>query len=137
MDANSEVLEKELVYTIVNCALAVHNTVGHGLREKTYERALCVEFRHRGISFTQQSTYAVKYRGEIVDEYIPDLEIEGRVIVETKTIETITDVERGQVINYLRITGLKVGIIINFKHARLEWERIVLDSGAPIRVNSR
>jgi GxxExxY protein len=124
----AELIEKDLVYRIVGSSLAVLKELGHGLREKTYERALCVEFRHQGIAFSQQVAHPVHYRGEQIDEYIPDLEVEGRVIVDTKTIPCITDTERGQMINYLRVTGLKVGLIINFKNPKLEWERIVLDS---------
>ena len=127
MDANKTVLEKELVFSIVGAAMAVQNALGHGLREKTYERALCVELAHMGLRFSQQAAFPVVYRGEVIDEYIPDLLVDDRVIVDVKTIEKITDIERGQIINYLRVTGLKVGVLINFKHAKLEWERVVLD----------
>jgi GxxExxY protein len=65
-------------------------------------------------------------RGELVGEYIPDLVVQQKLIVDIKTIDHITDHERGQMLNYLRITTLPVGIILNFKHARLEWERLVL-----------
>ena len=123
----AELLEKDLVFKIVGCAMKVHSEIRHGLREKTYERALCVELRHSDISFNQQAVFPVFYRRELVDEYIPDLEIEKKVLVDTKTIEAITDIERGQMLNYLRITGHKVGLIINFKHPSLQWERIVLD----------
>lgn len=70
----TELLEKGLVYKIVGCAIAVHNELGHGLREKTYERALCVEFNCQGIKYSQQTKYPVFYRNEKVDEYVPDLE---------------------------------------------------------------
>ncbi|HXG38555.1 MAG TPA: GxxExxY protein [Bacteroidota bacterium] len=123
----AELLEKDLVYRIVGCAMTVHNTIGPGLREKTYENALCVELRYQGIRYRQQSRYPVQYRNEIIDEFVPDLVVEERVIVDTKTAETIIDDHRGTMLNYLRITGLKVGVIINFKNRKLEWERIVLD----------
>lgn len=124
----ADLIEKDLVYQIVGCAVRVHSEVGRGLREKTYERALCIELQHSGLAFSQQTSYPVLYRGVLVDEYIPDLVVECRVLVDTKTIERITDVERGQMLNYLRVTGFKVGLIINFKHGSLEWERVVLDS---------
>ncbi|HXG37820.1 MAG TPA: GxxExxY protein [Bacteroidota bacterium] len=123
----AELLEKELVYRIIGCALTVHKTLGPGLREKTYENALCVEFRRERIAFNQQARYPVLYRGEHVDEFVPDLVVEQRVIVDTKTVELITNDHRGVMINYLRITRLKVGLIINFKNRTMEWERIVLD----------
>lgn len=107
--------------------MEVHNELGHGLREKTYERALCREFGLRGIAYSQQAVYSVFYKGEKIDDYIPDLIVEERVVTDAKTIEAIVDEERGKMLNYLNITGLKVGLIINFKHPKLEWERIVLD----------
>jgi len=126
MDANKPLLEKELVFQIVGCSMEVLNELGHGLREKTYERALCIEFRLQDIAFTQQAIYPVCYKGIKVDDYIPDLVAEGRVVVDTKTIETIGDVEIGKMLNYLHVTGLKVGLIINFKNPKLEWKRVVL-----------
>lgn len=120
-------LEKELVYKLTGAAMAVLNGLGHGLREKTYERALVLELRHLGIQSDCQRVFPVIYRGEKIDEYIPDLTVEDRVIIETKTVESITDEHRGQVLNYLKITSLPVGVIFNFKHPKLQWERIVLE----------
>jgi GxxExxY protein len=126
MDANHQLEEKDLVFQIVGCSMEVLNELGHGLREKTYERALCVEFRLQEIRFSQQAIYPVHYKGEKIDDYIPDLIVEGRVVVDTKTIESIGDDEAGQMLNYLRITGLKVGLLINFKHSKLQWKRVIL-----------
>jgi len=94
--------------------------------EKPYGNALCVELGLRGIPYSQQLRFDVIYKEVLVGEYIPDLIAFHQVVIETKTIPEITDHERGQVINYLRITGLKVGVLLNFKHAKLEWERLVL-----------
>ncbi|MGB9475199.1 MAG: GxxExxY protein [Candidatus Udaeobacter sp.] len=110
------------MYAVVGCAIEVLNVRGHGLHEKIYENCLCAEFRLRGIPFTQQERHQVLYKGE----YVPDLVVEQKLIVDTNTIDRITDHERGQMLNYPRITTLPVGIILNFKHARLEWERLVL-----------
>ena len=126
MDANKQLEEEELVYRIVGCAMEVHNEIGHGLREKTYERALCREFDLKPIEYSQQAIFPVEYKGVKVDEYIPDLIVESRVVVDTKTIEGIGKDEIGKILNYLKITKLKVGLIINFKHAKLEWKRVVL-----------
>ncbi len=112
----------------MGCAMEVHNELGHGLREKTYERALCREFHLQAILYGQQAVYSVFYKGEKIDDYIPDLVVEERVVVDVKTMEVIGDAERGKMLNYLKITGLKVGLIINFKHSKLQWERIVLDA---------
>lgn len=70
------------------------------------------------------------YKNELVGEYVPDLVVQRKLIVDTKTIDRITDHERGQMLNYLRIASLPVGILLNFKHARLEWERLVLTDEA-------
>jgi GxxExxY protein len=127
MDANKrELLLQKEVYAVVGCAIEVLNVRGHGLHEKIYENCLCVEFRLRNISYNQQERHQVLYKGELVGEYIPDLVVQQKLIVDTKTIDSITDHERGQMLNYLRITTLPVGIILNFKHARLEWEGLVL-----------
>lgn len=117
-------IEKELVFRIMGCAMTVHNALGP---EKTYENALCVEFRHQGINYSQQCMYPVFYREVLIDEFIPDLVVDGRVIIDNKTVDSIHDVHRGTMLNYLRITGIAVGLIINFKNQRLEWERLVLD----------
>jgi len=114
---------------VVGCAMAVLNELGHGLREKTYERALCIELRHQGLGLQQQHIYPVYYRGEHIDDYIPDLEVDDRLIVEAKTVEKIIDEHIGQVLNYLKITGIEAGVILNFKHAKLEWKKIVLQEG--------
>lgn len=130
MDANEhEYVENELCYKVTGCAMAVLNDIGHGLREKTYERGLCVEFEAQKISYNSQHIYPVNYKGRKIDDYIPDLEVEGKLIVETKVVEAITDEHVGQVINYLKITGMKVGLILNFKHAKLQWKKVVLTEG--------
>jgi GxxExxY protein len=138
MDTNeSELIFKEEVYAIVGCAIEVLNVRGHGLHEKIYENCLCVEFRQHGMDYTQQERHRVLYKGEVVGEYIPDLVVKKRLIVDTKTIDRITDHERGQMLNYLRITGLPVGLILNFKHARLEWERLILTKEPRMDANER
>jgi GxxExxY protein len=126
MNANDELLFKDEVYQLVGCAIEVLNGLGHGLHEKPYENALVVEFGLRKIPFTQQPRYDIVYKHVKIGEYVPDLIAFVAVVVDTKVIDAITDHERGQMLNYLRISGLKVGVILNFKPAKLEWERIVL-----------
>src|SRR5665213_1830721 len=127
MDANEELLLKSEVYQIVGCAIEVLNELGHGLHEKPYENALVVEFGLRGVPCLQEGRYDVFYKKVKVAEYVPDVVAFGSVVVDTKVIEAITNHERGQMLNYLKITGLKVGVVLNFKRAKLEWERMVLD----------
>jgi GxxExxY protein len=128
MNTNREevLLFKAEVFQIVGCAIEVLNTLGHGLLEKPYENALVVEFELNKIPFRQQPSFDVLYKGQKVGVFVPDLIAFNSVVVDTKVIEQITDHERGLMLNYLRITGLRVGMIINFKHRKLEWERIVL-----------
>ena len=118
--------EAEATHAIIGAAMEVHNAIGFGLHEKPYENALAVEFGLRGIPFTQQENFPVLYKSVEVGRYIPDLIAFGKVVVDTKVIEKITDLEKGRMLNYLRITGIKVGLILNFKHPRLEWARVVL-----------
>ncbi len=117
---------KDEVFQLVGCAMEVLNGIGHGLHEKVYENALVVEFKLRGIAFEQQRRFDVLYKNVLVGEHIPDLITHSAIVADTKVIDRITDHERGQMINYLRNTRLRVGVILNFKHAKLEWERSVL-----------
>jgi GxxExxY protein len=121
-----QLLFKEEVFQIVGCAMEVLNELGHGLLEKPYENALVVEFGLRGIPYTQQPRFDVIYKGVKIGDYIPDLIVFEKIVVDAKTIDRITDVERGQILNYLKITQLKVELILNFKKPKLEWERLVL-----------
>jgi GxxExxY protein len=127
MNTDSEGLYlKDEVYQIAGCAMEVLNQLGHGLPEKPYENALVVEFGLRDMPYKQQPQYDVTYKGAKVGKYIPDLIVFDQIVVDAKVIERITNQEKGQILNYLRITGLKVGVVLNFKRARLEWERFVL-----------
>jgi GxxExxY protein len=85
-----------------------------------------VEFLEAKIPYEQQRRFPVLYKSVQVAEYLPDLIAFGSVIVDPKVIDRITDHERGQMLNYLRITGCQVSLLLNFKHAKLEWQRIVL-----------
>ena len=128
MDANErELLLKEEVFEIVGCAMEVLNELEHGLLEKPYENALVVEFGLRDIPYSQQPRHEVLYKGVVVGEYVPDLIVRNQIVVDTKVIERITNHELGQMMNYLKITGHKVGLILNFKRAKLEWKRVVLE----------
>jgi len=106
--------------------MVVLNTLGHGFLEKPYEKALVRELGIRNIPYKQQARFDVVYKDAVVGEYIPDLVVHDKIIVEMKTIEFITEKNRSQILNYLKATGLKVGLVLNFGNAKLEWERFVL-----------
>ena len=128
MNANTrELLFKDEVHQIVGCAMEVLNTLGHGLLEKPYENALVIEFGLQDIPYKQQPRFDVEYKSVKVGEYVPDLICFDQIVVDTKTIEKITNHEIGQMMNYLKVTGCKLGLLLNFKHAKLEWKRIVLE----------
>ncbi len=116
----------ELTFKVNGCAMDVLNGVGHGFNEKIYENALAVAFKNKNIQFSQQHPFPIMFEGENVGTFIPDFVVENKVIVELKTIEIIGNNEKGQVLNYLRASGLTLGIILNFKHSKLEWKRVVL-----------
>ncbi|MFM2197753.1 MAG: hypothetical protein RLZZ505_1185 [Verrucomicrobiota bacterium] len=116
---------KEETDTIIGCAFAVLNDIGHGYHEKPYENSMVVEFEYRGIPYLQQPRYPIMYRDKQVAEYIPDLIAFGKVIIDTKVIERITDHEIGQMLNYLKTTGLPVRLILNFKNSKLEFRRVI------------
>ncbi|MEW6201386.1 MAG: GxxExxY protein [bacterium] len=123
-DKHELLLENE-TRQIISCAMEVLNNLGHGLLEKPYENALVVEFGLRGIPFKQQPHFDIIYKGVKVGEYAPDLVAFDQIVVDIKVIDKITNHEIGQILNYLKITGLKLGIILNFKRAKLEWKRII------------
>lgn len=111
---------------IIGAAFEVVNVLGHGMLEKPYENAMCVELGQRGVPFEQQRRFDIQYKGVHVGLYIPDLIAYGLIVVETKVVDAITDQDLGQMLNYLRVTGLPVGLILNFKRPRLEFRRVVM-----------
>ena len=123
--ADSQFLLKNETHQIIGSAMEVLNEIGHGFHEKIYENALVVEFGLRHIPVIQQPDFPVIYKSVNVGSYIPDLICFDMVIVDAKTIEEITDHEIGKMLNYLKVTNLQVGLLINFKHPKLEFKRIV------------
>jgi len=133
---NADVLQAEETERIIGCAFTVLNTLGHGFHEKPYEEALVVEFRHQSIHRAQQVHFPLTYRGVKVGEYVPDLIAFEKIVVDTKTIDSITDHEVGRMLNYLKATGLEVGLILNFKRAKLEFRRVALTKPSPPNLQS-
>ena len=119
---------KEEVYAIVGAAIEVHKELGPGFLEAVYQEAMERELIHRGIAFTSQEPLSIKYKGEeLSSHYYADLLCLGQIIVELKALNRFSGQEEAQVLNYLKATGLKVGVLINFgSHGRLEWKRLVM-----------
>lgn len=126
MKAKSSVIYKDLSYDIVSAAIKVHNTLGSGFLEKVYENALTIELRNRGIKCEQQKSLQVFYDNHLVGDYVADILVENKIILELKVVQEISDIHKAQVINYLKATGLRLGIILNFASPRLGFQRIVL-----------
>ena len=115
----------ELTFAVNGCAMDVLNVVGYGFHEKIYENAMAVALQKRKINFSQQMQFKLEYEEQEIGVFIPDLVVEDKIIVELKTIDKIGNNEKGQVLNYLKATNLKLGLIINFKNPKLEWQRVI------------
>jgi len=116
----------DLSYEVIGACMRVHNELGPGLREKPYENALAVELEEQGIDFSQQPVFPICYHGKVVGECIPDFSVCREMLLDAKSVDAIGDNERAQMLNYLRITRYKLGLVVNFRNARLEWDRLVL-----------
>lgn len=114
----------ELTEIIIGCCYEVYNSLGYGFLEKVYENALCVELKQKKIKVEQQKKLTVFYKEEIVGEYIADLIVDDRVVVELKTIEKLAQIHRSQVLNYIKATNKKLGLLINFSPVTVEVKRI-------------
>ena len=112
---------------IIGRALAVANTLGPGFLEKVYENALAYELRKAGIAVAQQHGIVVLYDGAVVGEYAVDLLVEELVVVELKAIIALKDVHRAQCVNYLKATGFRMCLLLNFGSPRLQIKRLVWD----------
>lgn len=109
-----ELKHSDITEKVVRAAHQVYYTLGNGFMEKVYENALVVELTHAGVNVIQQHPLRVHYRSVEVGEYIADLLVEGKVIVELKAVSQLLPQHEGQLVNYLKATGLNVGLLINF-----------------------
>ena len=113
-----------LTETIIGAAHKVLFALKPGLDEKLYERALVVELTRQGLRCEAQRQFQVSYDGHLIGMLIPDLIIEGAVLVDAKVVAAFTDTHLAQMLGYLNITGLKTALLLNFKHARLGIKRV-------------
>ncbi len=119
-------MKDERTYKIIGAALEVHKELGAGFLEAVYQEALQKEFAIQGIPFKPQPIVEIKYKGEPLEKkYQPDYICYEEVIVEIKAMSGLTGLEESQLINYLKATGLKVGLLINFGSKSLEHKRFV------------
>ncbi len=114
----------ELTQKIIGAAMMVHRALGPGLDEKIYENALCLELAAQSIEFTQQERFPVSYRNQLVGTLITDLMVKNKVVIEAKAASAINEFHISQILSYLSITGLQVGLILNFRTPSLTLKRV-------------
>ena len=126
MNVEKELVCKDEAYQIIGAAMAVHNELGSGMREIVYGDALEIEFKLRGIPFQREQTFNVVYKGvELQHKFKCDFVCFKNIIVELKAEKGLTDIDRSQIINYLKITKYPLGILINFGESALKYERYI------------
>lgn len=126
-----DLLHPELSYEIVGCAYKVLDELGKGHMEKVYQKALAVAFKLKGLQYKEQVHYSVKFENEIVGRGFLDFLVEDKIIVELKKEENFSKANIDQVLNYLKLSKLELGILINFTRDGLKFKRIVnIESGS-------
>jgi GxxExxY protein len=117
----------DITYAIRGAIFEVNNVLGPGFLEKVYENSLLVELEKRGYKAKAQVPLMVQYKNIVVGDYFADLVVEDRVIVELKTVDSLDRIHEAQLLNYLKATGIKIGLLVNFKHQKADIKRLVLD----------
>ena len=116
---------QELSHKIIGAAMDVLNALKPGLDEELYENALGIELRERGHSVDQQKQFPVHYKGEPSGKMIPDMIVDGLVVVDPKVVTDFNEDHIAQMLGYLAITDLRLALLLNFKYAKLRWRRVV------------
>lgn len=122
----TDVLYKDLSYEIMSAVFEVHNTLGFGFLEKVYENALMKELTSRGLQVQAQKEIRIFYKEQDVGIYFADLVVNGEILIELKAVESLSNLHKAQIMNYLKATGLKLGLLINFGKERVESKRFVV-----------
>jgi GxxExxY protein len=122
----SEFIHGDVTGRIIGAALEVWKILGYGFLEKVYENALIEELRRIGIHAEQQFAISVMYKGALIGQYVADLFIESKVIVELKAEKEYNPKHEAQLLNYLKATGVRVGMVLNFGERKCEWKRLVV-----------
>ena len=126
MNEDKSIIHKELSYKIIELALEVHNELGCGFLEKVYENAMMTLFDREKIPARQQAPANVYFQGKVIGQYFADILVDSKVMLELKTVDAITNVHIAQILNYLRATGIKLGLVLNFAKPKFEYKRLVL-----------
>jgi GxxExxY protein len=126
MDTDAHGFESDLTEAVIGSAFEVANVLGAGFLEKVYERALIRELASHGVNAKPQVSFPVCYKGHSVGEYFADLVVEEKVIVELKCVDRFANEHLAQCINYLKVSRLRVALLINFQKPKVEWKRVLL-----------
>ena len=118
-------MDDELSQAVIGCAFEVSNTLGAGFIEKVYEKALCVELRKTGLRYVRQKPVLVKYKSVLVGEFVADIVVEDELLLELKALSTLCREHEAQLMNYLKATGLSVGLLLNFGRPKLGIKRMI------------
>lgn len=125
MDEQGALVEEDLTYRIRSCVFAVSNELGPGFLERVYENALAIELRDAGLLVQTQQPVKVCYKGQGVGEYVAEFLVENRVLLELKACGSLAPEHQAQLLNYLRATGIPLGLLINFGQPRAQIKRFV------------
>jgi GxxExxY protein len=126
INTNEKLIYKEISFNIMEAVFEVHNVLGPGYSENIYEEALAKEFKERKIPFERQKSIEVNYKGEKVGEYKLDMVIDGKIVLELKAVTELNSIFESQLISYLKATGIKLGILINFGSRKVSYKRLVV-----------
>jgi GxxExxY protein len=119
---------EQLVRDVIGACLAVHRELGPGMSESVYSKAVCIELRTRGIPFERERNIPIRYRGQLLCHQRLDLFVDGRLVLEIKSVDQIHSVHIAQTVSYLRVSGSKIGLVVNFNVPLLKHgiRRVVL-----------
>ena len=124
--SETDLLHHELTREIIGSAMDVHSNLGSGFLESVYEEALAIEFDLRNVPYERQKGINVLYKGRQAKQFICDFLVAENVLVEIKAISQLTNVEEAQLMNYLKATEIRVGLLINFGESSLKYKRFIL-----------
>jgi len=124
---NEEYILKDECYKVIGCCMDVHNELGPGFLEPVYQEALSYELSRSKVLYEKEKMLEISYKGRILDKkYVADFVCFGELIVELKALKSLSKEHTAQVLNYLKATGYRIGLIINFGTSKLEYKRIIL-----------
>ncbi len=120
-----QLIEKELSYRVMELCYRVHNHLGSGLLESAYKSAMAIELEYSGIPFEKEKEYPVYYRDQLISKYYADLVVDNKIILELKAVKKFDGSMQAQILNYLKISGIAVGYLINFRNEKVESKRYI------------